>query len=270
MKCSNNNFSVRLSRAAVFLVLLGGAVLLLSAASGEENASSEKIENAKTKIEKWVETKRLISQEKRDFKLSREMLNERIELLKSEIESLKQKEKDAEQSIAEADEKRNEMMQENEKLKEASSSLSDMIIKLENRSKRLIKRLPAPLKSKIKPLSQRLPENPEETETAMSQRFQNVVGILNEVDKFNREISAHSEVRELKDGSSFEVVTLYVGISHAYYASSDGTVAGVGYPAEGEWDWREKNEAAQDILNAAAILRNEKVASFVKLPIEIQ
>ncbi|ARN57238.1 DUF3450 family protein [Sedimentisphaera salicampi] len=270
MKSLKIFFSERRLRSLCSLAMLGGIVLLLTAAAEPKQASSNDIESAKTKIEKWVETKRLISEEKRDFKLSREMLNERIELLQNEIESLEKKKKDAEESIAEADKKRQEMMKENDKLKEASSSLSDMIVKLEGRTKELIKRLPAPLKSKVKPLSQRLPENPEKTETAMSQRFQNVVGILNEVDKFNREISAHSEVRELEDGSSFEVVTLYIGISHAYYASSDGTVAGVGYPAEGEWDWREKNEAAQDILDAAAILKNEKVASFVKLPVEIQ
>jgi FtsZ-binding cell division protein ZapB len=228
------------------------------------------IENTRTALGKWVQTKDLISKEKRDFELKKEILNQRIELIGHEIDSLHGKINDAESSIAEADKKRQDLLEENNKLKEASVSLQDTLITLEQRTRQLLRRLPDPIRNRVKPLSQRLPENPDETKLSVSERFQNVVGILNEVDKFNREITVISEVRDLPDGSSVEVATVYIGIGQAYYASANGSVAGIGTAADEEWVWKQNNQAAPQIAEAIAILKNEKVASFVLMPVEIQ
>lgn len=228
------------------------------------------IENTRNALEKWVKTKDLISKEKRDFELKKEILNQRIELVRHEIDSLHSKIDDAENSIAEADKKRQDMLEENTKLKDASTSLQDTLITIEQRTRQLLKRLPDPIRNRVKPLSQRLPENPNETKLSVSERFQNVVGILNEVDKFNREITVTSEVRNLPDGSSVEVATVYVGIGQAYFASANGAVAGIGTATDAGWVWKQNNQAAPQIADAIAILKNEKVASFVLVPVEIQ
>ena len=50
-----------------------------------------------------------------------------------------------------------------------------------------------------------------------------------------------------------------------------GKVAGIGFSVPGEgWKWKAANEAAPQIADAIAIMKNEKVAAFVKLPIEIK
>jgi len=238
------------------------------ARSADEN--TDKIENTRAALEKWVETKRIISKEKRDFELSKEILNERIELVQHEIESLHGKITDAENSIAEADKKRADMIEENNKLKESSASLAGTLSMLEERTKQLLRRLPDPIRERVKPLSQRLPENPDETKLSISERFQNVVGILNEVDKFNREITVTSEVRTLPQGNSVEVTALYLGIGQGYYASANGVIAGTGTATADGWVWKQNNDAAVQITEAIAILKNEKVASFVRLPVELQ
>ncbi len=253
------------------IVLIG--LLLLMASSVDADERSENIENTRTVLEKWVETQKIISKEKKDFAISREMLNERIELVGREIESLQEKISQAKESIAEADKKRAEMLGENEKLKQASESLSGDLASLENRTKMLLANLPDPITQRIKPLSQRLPESPEEAKDAKlsaSQRFQNVVGILNEVDKFNREITVTSEVRELEDGSSVEVTALYVGISQGFFANADGTIAGVGTSMDDKWTWRTHKESAPQISDIISIMKNEKAASFVQVPVEIK
>jgi hypothetical protein len=122
----------------------------------------------------------------------------------------------------------------------------------------------------VKPLSQRLPDDANETKLSLAERFQNVVGILNEVDKFNREISVTSEVRTLADGSSVEVTSLYIGIGEAYYVSANGAIAGVGVASEQGWIWKPANEAAPQIADVIAVLKNEKVASFIQLPVEVK
>ena len=234
------------------------------------NKTSVDIESASTAIEKWVETQRIISSEKRDMVLAREVLTERIELVECEIKSLQNKISQAEESITEADKKRAEMLEKNEKLKKASDSLGNILVSLEKRTRQLLKCLPDPIRQRVKPLSQRLPDNTGQCKLSVAERFQNIVGILNEVDKFNREISVTSEVRTLRDGSSVEVTALYIGIGCAYYASANGNVAGVGTASSQGWEWKQANEAAEQIIAAIAILKNEKVASFIQLPIEIQ
>ena len=105
---------------------------------------------------------------------------------------------------------------------------------------------------------------------SLSERFQNVLGILNEVNKFNREIAVTSEVRTLADGTSAEVTALYVGIGQGYYVSADGKVAGVGSAAPEGWVWTPANDAAARVAKAIAILKNEQPASFVPLPVRVE
>lgn len=233
-------------------------------------AESQNVDGVRAALEKWVESRKVISQEQRDWALGKEMLNERIELVRQEIDSLKSKISDAEESISEADKKRAELVEQNEALKSASASLDDTVLELENNTRRLLKRLPDPLRERVKPLSQRLPEDPKETKLSLAERFQNVIGILNEVNKFNREISMTSEVRTLPDGSSAEVTALYVGIGQGYYASADSKAAGIGSSTEEGWQWTPANDAASEIADAIAILKNEQVASFIPLPVEIK
>ena len=147
-----------------------------------------------------------------------------------------------------------------------------MVNALEERVRALLPRLPPPLRDRVKPLSQRLPDPEKSTEIklSLSERFQNIVGILNEVNKFDREITTTSEIRSLPDGSSAEATALYFGIGQAYYASNTGNVAGTGTSSEKGWIWRPANDAAGRIAEAIAILKNEKVAAFVQLPVDIQ
>jgi len=240
----------------------------LGTAAQEENGA--KIEETRAALEKWVETQRVISKEKKDLTLAKEMLGERIDLVKQEIVSLREKITEAEESIAEADKKREELTRENDKLKDASDSLIGVLSAIEDRTLKLLKRVPDPLRERLKPLSQRLPENGETTELSLSQRFQNVVGILNEINKTNREITVTSEVRALEDGTSAEVTALYLGIGQGYYTGANDTVAGVGTATEEGWVWKPANDQAETIAKAIAILNNEEIAAFVQVPLEIE
>lgn len=236
-----------------------------SAGNGEPG-----VETAREALEKWVETERVISREKRDLALAREMLNERIELVKREIDTMRAKIREAEGSIAEADKKRAEMKDESEKLKGASASLDGALVSLEDRTQALLARLPDPLRERVKPLSQQIPGKPEESRLSLGQRFQNIVGILNEINKFNQEITVASEVRALPGGSAAEVTALYLGIGQACYSGAGGSIAGVGAASEEGWSWKPANDSAKPIATAISILKNEHVASFVQLPIEVQ
>lgn len=241
------------------------SVFSLSAFSAEPQS----VDGVRAALGKWVETRKVISQEQRDWTLGKEMLNERIDLVQQEIDSLKEKISDAEKSIGEADKKRGELVEQNKELKKASSALNETVLTLEQNTRNFLKRLPDPIRERVKPLSQRIPEEVEETRLSLAERFQNIIGILNEVNKFSREITLTSEVRSLPDGTSAEVTAMYVGIGQAYYASADGKIAGIGTSSADGWVWSDDNRIAADISQAIAILKNEQVAAFVQLPVEI-
>jgi archaellum component FlaC len=241
--------------------LLGGATFA---------AEPQDVDGTRTALEKWVETRKVISQEQRDWALGKEMLNERIDVVQQEIDSLQTKISEAKEGISAADEKRTDLVEENERLKAVSASLGDTIIALEDGLKDLLKRLPDPLRDRVKPLSQRLPADSHDTKQSLSERFQNIVGILNEVDKFNREITMTSEVRTLPDGSSAEVTAVYAGIGQAWYAGNDGKTAGTGSSSPEGWIWTSDDRIGPQVLSVISILKNEQVASFVQMPVAIQ
>lgn len=220
-------------------------------------------------LEEWVETRRVISKERRDWELGREVLNDRIGVVSEEIDSLRGRISETEASISEADVKHAELVVENERLKEASSSLETSIVELEARTLALLKRLPAPLLERVKPLSQQIPSDPNDTKLSLSIRFQNVIGLLNAVNKFDLEISHYSEVHDLGGGESAEVTAMYLGLGQSYFANAAGTKAGVGRPTEDGWEWSLANEDAPEILKALKIRRDEEPASFVRLPIVV-
>ncbi len=281
-------------------ILLASVIFVLATMVTSADNGSVNIDNTRTALEKWVETQRIISKEKHDLKLAKEMLNERINLVQREIDSLQEKIKNTDESISEADKKRADLIEQNEKLQEASTTLGSQLSGLESRTRQLLEQVPKTVQDRVKPLSQRLPvtqnktnnkventevnneaksEQTENSETSdeskttkltLSERFQNVVGILNEFNKFHREIAVTSEVRTLADDTSAEVTVFYIGFGHAYYTGSKGKIAGIGTVSDDGWAWKQANEAASDIDQAIAIYKNEQVASFVKLPVQIQ
>lgn len=266
------------ARHSAWPALAGAAGLLLlplGAALAQEVAGDAvpqpSVEETRAALQQWVETERIISQEKRDLALSKEVLGERIRLVQSEIDSLRKRIAEAEESISEADTKREEFLSENARLTEATNSLDGVLGMLEKHTLAMLPRLPEPLRERVKPLSQRIPKDDEERgKLSSSQRFQNVIGILNEINKFNREITVTSEVRSLADGNSAEVTVLYLGIGHAFYVDGSTRVAGVGTATADNWVWTPVNDSAADIAKAIAILQNEQVASFTHVPVVVE
>lgn len=268
-----NHRSQRVGLLTRFLPALG--LLCIGAGPGlptgqEPSAREQAIEGTRSTLEKWFEARNLLSKERRDWTLGREALQSRIDLVVGEIDGLRKRLAEARQSLTDADAKRTELQRENERLEQASAGLSAVISRLEGRTHELLARLPAPLREHVRPLSQQLPPDSALSKLPLSRRFQNVVGILNEVDKFNREITVTSEVRALPDGTSAEVTALYVGLGQGYYVSANEKHAGVGTATAEAWVWTPADQAAPEIARALAILANEEVASFVRLPLEVR
>jgi hypothetical protein len=237
--------------------------------AGSSSPAQEDVESARTALEKWVETRQILSAERRDWALGRDLLESRIQLVQDEIDAARAKLAETEVSIAAAEQKQTELEFGNLELRGTTDGLRSAIAALEQRTAALLPQLPPPLLDRLQSLVQRLPEDPQATELTLAPRFLTVVGVANEVNKFNRAVHLSSEVRELGPGTSAEVRVLYFGLGQAYYVTADGRQAGVGRPGPTGYQWAQRNEIAAEVDAAIAIFQNEREAEFVRLPVHV-
>jgi len=252
----------RATAAAASCFVLTAAVLPIQ--------DSDVIAAARSTLEKWVDTRRVLSAEQRDWQLGREILTSRVDVLQREIDSLQSRVAGATSSIADADKAREALLAEKARLAAGSEVLVAGVAGLEKRTRELLKRVPDPIRERVAPLSQRIPDGTSDSKLGLAERYQNVVGILNEIDKFQGVITLTSEVRTLGDGTTAEVTAIYLGVSQGYYVTANGRHAGVGTGGPDGWTWTAANDAAPRIAGAIAIHKNEGVAEFVPLPMRIQ
>jgi hypothetical protein len=245
-------------------LFVGISAPLLGAEGGED------LESVRATLAKWMETQQIISKEERDWQVGKEVLQQRIDLIRGEISTLDARIEQTRKSISEADGKRGEMIRENEALKAASASLRAAIGALERRTLSMLGSVPDPVRERVKPLSQRIPSDPANTTLSLSERFQNVIGILNELNKFSQEITITSEIRTLSGGDRAEVKALYLGLAQAYYVTPRGDRAGIGRSTAEGWSWTESDHLADEIARAIAIVQNEEVPAYVPLPVTIE
>lgn len=253
-----------------FVVSLFSALAPVLHAEPAGAGTTKVIDETRTVLQSWVETEQTISREKQDWKVGRQILQDRIDLLQGEITDLETKIAESQKAVTEADQKREAMTKDNENLKKAADSLTVLIGKLEGRVKdQLLPRLPKILQDKIAPLSQRLPEAGKETKLSLGNRFQNVVGLLNETNKFNSTVTSATAVRPIDGGPESEVKEIYLGLGQAYYVTNDGSKAAVGRPGVRGWDWTPVSDRAPEISRVFRILSDEQQAEFVPLPVKI-
>lgn len=227
------------------------------------------LEETRVTMDKWIETQQIISKERKDWEQGKEILTGRLELVKNEIAILQGKIQEAQSSVAEVEKKRAELVSENDRLKAIGTTLTEAATRLEGEIKPLLEQTPDPIRSKLEQLIQRIPEDPATTKVTAPERFQNVIGILNELTRTNNEINVSYEVHELAGGKPSEVQAIYVGLAQAYYVSGGGE-AGIGRPSPDGWKWEPSKAVAGDILMALEILQGKHTPAFVSLPVTIQ
>lgn len=260
--------STRHARTAAAGAWLLTALLAAAPPAGaQEPDASAVLDSTRATLAKWVETRELISREREDWTLGKQVLEERLRLLEAELAELRGGLAETRGAIGAANEAREELRGKRDGLEEASSTLDEIVASLEAKTRRLVAQLPAPLTARIAPLARRIPEDPAKAEPSLGQRFQNVIGLVNEVNKFNGDVTLVSEVRELPGGGAAEVRTLYLGLAQAWYVTPNGDAAGVGRPGPEGWEWSADDELAPRVAQVIGVLEGDQVPAYVALPV---
>ena len=252
-----------------------GALLSASLAfcltSGSVFAQGSKFKEARTHIEKWVQTRQLIAKRNADWRVERESIGQTIGLLQREIDLLKEAIDKSEQVDSESDAEKKRITLSLEDLKKANKVVDAALWGMERQALALMALFPDPLKDRTSNVRSRIPlEKKDLRGRSAAERMQNVVAILNEADRFNSAITLAIEVRKDAEGKDRQVQALYLGLGHAYYADQGGSFAGVGVPGETDWTWEEKPELGSTIRKVIDIYENERSAEFVPVPVNIK
>lgn len=246
-----------------------GIIAFLAAATLCTGAET-KLAEARTTLEKWVETRQLISKTKADWQSDKETLERTVNLFERELKSVEEQmaklstnstQVDKERTLAEALQKSSN---------ESLGRTKQFAAGFEGQITRLVPRLPVPLQDILKKDLNRIPSDPANTRMTAAERTQVIVGILNELDKFNNAVTIFSEKRKNEKGGEVAVETVYVGLGAAYFVNDANDFAGTGVPGPGGWEWTIKPELASSVREVIRVYRNERPARFVALPAVIR
>ncbi len=255
------------SRLGALAVAIG--LPLVALAPNQDGGSEPTLEETRVTMGKWIETQQLIGRERHEWTQGKEILNGRIELIGKEVTGLQERVAQAQANVGESSKTLAGLAAEREQLQATASQLIAAVGSMEAQIKTIAPMIPEPVRLKLAPLFSRLPDDSATTKVSVAERFQNVLGILNEINKANSELSVVYEVRALPDGTNAEVQCLYVGLAQAYYISPRG-VAGIGRPTAEGWKWEAAPGAANAILTALEIIQGKQVPDFVPLPVNIK
>ncbi|MGH9749009.1 MAG: DUF3450 family protein [Candidatus Polarisedimenticolia bacterium] len=256
---------------AAFVLGAAGWILLAPGGAFAQDAADDRadVESTRATVGKWVGTQQIIFKERRDWQQARDILLARIDLMKKEIATLEEKIAEVRRTSDDAAGRRAEVAAEADVLRKTTAGLTAAVGQFEGHLRRLHVALPAPVQEKIAPLYQRMPAGGVASKASVAERFQNVLGILNEINRMNGEIALASEIRPLRDGRPSEVRTVYLGLGQAYYLSA-GLEAGIGRPGSEGWVWEPAPDLAPRIQEVVDILSNKASPKFVSLPVRIQ
>jgi hypothetical protein len=275
----NPNHESGFARPRSVAFALAAAGMFCASVSGQNSpppspaaANTEKIELIRAELSRALEIEQTIAREETDWKLGKEVLANRVAFLENQIKELDEKAKDEQGKITVADEERGKKLKEAEGLTAADEEAKARVRAIEARVLKLLPALPAPLAEKIGPLAERLPKpemKDEEIRLSVSVRYANVLGILNEVNKFHGDVFTGPERRKISTGAEAEVETLYFGIAAACYAGSGETAkeAGIGKSSPQGWEWEAK---PADAANIAKVIKIQGGATPEFVPMMIQ
>ncbi len=238
---------------------------------GQNNEEiKEAVLNTRTLIQEWVDTRESISKRRSDWNVQKQIILNKIELLENEIENLQESIDDALSTANAATDQRSELNSREAELRQALRVVTTRLPEYEAQIQRYVDYFPEPLLSQIDTLVQALPKNRgPNTNTSAGNRLAVIVGILNEVDKFNKTIKLTRNVREIA-GTNRQVKTVYLGNAIAFYSDEEGINAGIGKPARNGWEWTERNDIAPQIARMVGVAEGTiKPATFVELPMEV-
>jgi len=245
-------------------------ITIATAALAYRGFAADALTDSRSAIEKWVETRQLISKTRSDWQTDKETLEQTVALYERELKSIDEQMSKVSTNNTQAMKEMSEAEALKKSSNEAREQAAQFATDFETKLKQTAPKLPTPLQEILKPLLARLPAEPATTKMFPAERMQVCVGVLNELDKFNSAVNVFNEKRKNDKGEEVAVQSIYVGLGAGYFVNETADFAGVGTPGTNGWEWTNKPEIASTVQEAVKIYRNEKTARFLTLPVAVK
>ncbi|HYF34471.1 MAG TPA: DUF3450 family protein [Prosthecobacter sp.] len=250
--------------------LILGTLPLQAQQTAEVNVAGESMNHTRFLLQKWAETEKMIAAERNEWEQGKTLLEGRISLVQQSIEDMKKKIAEAEEKLADARKRAAEVEAEKKQAKEASDELLAQAPELEMGIRGILARVPRHTLEKVKVLADRIPkEGVDVKNISAAERFQNVLGILNELNKANQEIASLPEIHDVGGGKKAEAKTIYVGLGQGYFVNAAGDLAGIGTPGTSGWVWQADRAIAKEMLEVLEVMKKAVSPKLVELPATI-
>lgn len=235
------------------------------------SAAATAMDETRGLLQQWAATQRMISSERTEWETGKAMLQGRIQLLKISIEETEKKIAEAKLKLEDVKKRTSEAEIEKAQIREASDALIATAPELEKGVKALFAQVPGIVQEKVRVLHDRIPkEGAEVKNITAAERFQNVLGILNELNKANNELNSIPEIHDLGNGKKAEVKVVYVGLGQGYFVNSNGDIGGLGLPTANGWQWTVDAAIAPKMRELVEVMKKAVAPKLVELPAQIQ
>lgn len=211
--------------------------------------------------QQWLHTEQQKSRLVSEWQSQKPMVEQRIELLQAEQKQLSEILQRRDEKSDKVDQKREALMAQQSTLEAQQAETDKLIQALAMRLDALEPRLPPPLQNDW---------NSKANEESSNQlRLQ--LARLSRMKEFNERTTLHSmRLTEPSTGEEILVKQLYLGLSQAWFASSDGSYRGVGRVDNGIWRWTFRDDISSgSILAAIAITEKQSPAQSIALPVSL-
>lgn len=250
---------MKLPNLLITLLGLAGVVWRSAAAPAD-------LTQTRSTLEQWVQTRQLISKTHSDWQADKESLEQTVALYERELAAIADQMTKVATNNTQVAREMEEALALQKSSNETLAQARQFATAFEGKVQQLAPQLPTPLQDILKPTLAKLPTDPANTKMLAAERLQALVGVLNELDKFNNSVNVFNEKRKDSQGNEVAVQSIYVGLGAAYFVNEAGDFAGSGAPGTQGWEWTVNNGIAATVQSAVKIYRNERAAQFLALP----
>lgn len=254
-----------------FVLSLLAASAFVGAGRGAAEPARSAASEYRAKMEQWVETRQILSEERAEWLVERESLEATRDLLRDERQALKEQIATLQSTDAGASEERDLLVSKRDEYQRSADALAGQVLALEQQVQALVPKLPEPLQKKLEPVLVQIPKDPATTKIALGQRLMNVLAVVAQAEKWNGTATFVGETRDVGDGQKVAVRTLYWGLAQAIYVDSQGETAGIGRPTPSGWQFVDDPDLADRAREILDIYEGiVDTIAFVPVPAEIQ
>lgn len=230
--------------------------------------ASADVGDTRALVEQWVETQRIIAEERNQWAVEKAALVDLKEVLLAESDSLAANIAAVQDNLSATDGVREDLVNRRDALRQATRRFGRQLTAVENQLADIVDRLPPPLAVELRQLIGRLQQRDSASgQPALSRRLQTVLALLAAIEDFDRAIHVSTGMLERDDGRQQEVDFVFIGLGAGYFIDASGEFCGRLTVTDDGWEQHRDPSLASTLTTFIAAYRDPAKAQFIPLPV---